>query len=235
MLRLIAVLIITIVTNHPLVSQDQKESRHISMDGEASMMVAPDMASISIGVETEGTNIADIKRDNDQRVSAIYDAVRGLGIASKDIQTSELSIQPIYDYSSKRRKFLRYEMRNLVTVTVRRLDIIEKVINASVREGSNVLEGVHFIVSNRDALVDSLQVEAAKNARKRASDIASAVGARLGKALTIAASRADIPEPMYGRKAFAMMADGAGNEASTPVSGGEMKLRSSVSITFELE
>lgn len=234
MLRLIAILIITIVLNNPLVSQEQKQQRQISMDGEASMMVAPDMASISIGVETEGTSIADIKRDNDQRVSAIYDAVRGLGIASKDIQTSELSIQPIYDYSSKRRKFLRYEMRNVVTITVRKLDIIEKVINASVREGSNVLEGVHFIVSNRDALVDSLQVEAAKNARKRASDIAGAVGAKLGKALTIAASRSYAPEPVYGRKAFAMMADGGG-EASTPVSGGEMKLRSSVSITFELE
>lgn len=234
MLRLIAVLIITIVTNNLLVSQEQKESRHISMDGEASMMVAPDMASISIGVETEGTNIADIKRDNDQRVSAIYDAVRGLGIASKDIQTSELSIQPIYDYSSKRRKFLRYEMRNLVSITVRKLDIIEKVINASVREGSNVLEGVQFIVSNRDVLVDSLQIEAAKNARKRASDIAGAVGAKLGKALKIAASRDNAPEPVYGRKTYAMMADG-GADASTPVSGGEMKLRSSVSIMFELE
>ena len=234
MLRLIAVLIITIVTNNLLVSQEQKESRHISMDGEASMMVAPDMASISIGVETEGTNIADIKRDNDQRVSAIYDAVRGLGIASKDIQTSELSIQPIYDYSSKRRKFLRYEMRNLVSITVRKLDIIEKVINASVREGSNVLEGVQFIVSNRDVLVDSLQIEAAKNARKRASDIAGAVGAKLGKALKIAASRDNATEPVYGRKTYAMMADG-GADASTPVSGGEMKLRSSVSIMFELE
>lgn len=234
MLRLIAVLIITIVTNNLLVSQEQKESRHISMDGEASMMVAPDMASISIGVETEGTNIADIKRDNDQRVSSIYETVKELGIAGKDIQTSELSIQPIYDYTSKRRKFLRYEMRNLVTITVRKLDIIEKVINASVREGSNVLEGVQFIVSNRDVLVDSLQVEAAKNARKRASAIASAVGAKLGKALKIAASRDHTPETVYGRRAFAMM-DNGGAEASTPVSGGEMKLRSSVSITFELE
>jgi uncharacterized protein YggE len=235
MLRLIAVLIITIVMNNPLASQEQKQQRQISMDGEASMMVAPDMASISIGVETEGTSIADFKRDNDQRVSSIYEAVKGLGIPDKDIQTSELSIQPIYDYSSKRRKFLRYEMRNVVTITVRKLDIIEKVINVSVREGSNVLEGVLFIVSNRDALVDSLQVEAAKNARKRASDIASAVGAKLGKALTIAASRGEAPEPIYGRRAFARMDDGVGNEASTPVSGGEMKLRSSVSVMFELE
>ncbi len=234
MFRILAVSIITLIIILPAHAQDQKTQRQISMDGEASMMVAPDMASISIGVETEGTGIADIKRDNDQRVSSIYEAVKGLGIPDKDIQTSELSIQPIYDYSSKRRKFLRYEMRNVVAITVRKLDIIEKVINASVREGSNVLEGVHFIVSNRDALVDSLQVEAAKNASKRASDIASAVGAKLGKALTIAASRGEVPEPIHGRRAFAMMADGGG-EASTPVSGGEMKLRSSVSITFELE
>lgn len=235
MLRILAVSIITLIIVLPARAQDQKTQRQITMDGEASMMVAPDMASISIGVETEGTNIADIKRDNDQRVSSIYEAVKGLGIAGKDIQTSELSIQPIYDYTSKRRKFLRYEMRNLVVITVRKLENIEKVINASVREGSNVLEGVHFIVSNRDALVDSLQIEAARNARKRASDIASAVGAKLGRALTIAAARADVPEPMYKQRAFAMMADGVGNEASTPVSGGEMKLRSSVSIMFELE
>jgi len=235
MLRILALSIITLIIILPARAQDQKTQRQISMDGEASMMVAPDMASISIGVETEGTNIADIKRDNDLRVSSIYEALKGLGIAGKDIQTSELSMQLIYDYSSKRRKFLRYEMRNLVVITVRKLDNIDKVINASVREGSNILEGVHFIVSNRDALADSLQIEAAKSARKRASDIASAIGARLGKALTITATRTDATEPMYKQRAFAMMADGVGNGASTPVSGGEMKLRSSVSITFELE
>jgi uncharacterized protein YggE len=233
MVRIIIFLMIAAVTTSNLASQEQKQTRQISMYGQASMMVAPDMAVISIGVETDGGNITDIKRDNDQRVTAIYNAVKELGIPTKDIQTSELSIQPVYDHSSKRRKFLRYEMRNLVEITVRKLEFIEKVINASVREGSNVLEGVQFIVSNRDALVDSLQIEAAKNARKRASDIASAVGAKLGKALTIASSR-EYEEPVYGRRVYAM-ADALAREDSTPVSGGEMKLRSMVSITFELE
>lgn len=235
MMRVIVLCIVALSAIPALHAQDQKVQRQISMDGQASMMIAPDMATVSIGVETEGGNIADIKRDNDMRVAAIYDAVKGLGIATKDMQTSELSIQPVYDFSGRRRKFLRYEMRNLVTITVRKLDIIEKVINASVREGSNVLEGVQFVVSNRDRLIDSLQVEAAKNARTRASDLATAVGVKLGKAITISASHMHEPEVMYGRKAFASMADAVGNEVSTPVSGGEMKLRSTVSITFELE
>ena len=235
MMRVLILCIVALSTIPTLHAQDPKVPRQISMEGEASMMIAPDMATVSIGVETEGGNIADIKHDNDIRVAAIYDAVKGLGIATKDMQTSELSIQPVYDFSGRRRKFLRYEMRNLVTITVRKLDIIEKVINASVREGSNVLEGVQFVVSNRDRLIDSLQVEAAKNARTRASDLATAVGVKLGKAITISASRMHEPGLMYGRKAFAAMSDAVGNEASTPVSGGEMRLRSTVSITFELE
>ena len=210
----------------------QSERRTITVTGEAEMTISPDRAMVTIGVETWGKNIMSIKADNGKRVKSILDAVKGLGIPSKDIMTQDLSIQPEYTWKDDRREFIRYRMRNVVVITVNDLSKIEDVVNAGVNESSNILEGVTFSTKDAGRLHDSLQIQAARNARAKAVALAEAVGAKVGDAITITESQTYEPRPVYARRAMAMEMDAA---PTTPVESGQLTLKSTINIVFELK
>ncbi len=206
--------------------------RTITVTGEAEMTMSPDRAMVTIGVETWGKNIMSIKADNGKRVKAILDAVKGLGIPAKDIMTRDLSIQPEYTWKDDRREFIRYRMRNVVVITVNDLTKVEDVVNAGVNESSNVLEGVSFSTKDAGRIQDSLQIQAARNARAKAVALADAVGAKVGDAITITESQTIEPRPVYAMRAMAMASDEA---PSTPVESGQLTLKSTINIVFELK
>ena len=209
----------------------EPERRRITVTGVAEMTMSPDRATVTIGVETWGKNIMSIKADNGKRVKAILDAVKGLGIPARDIMTRDLSIQPEYSWKDDRREFIRYRMRNVVVITVNDLAKVEDVVNAGVNESSNILEGVDFSTKDAARLQDSLQIQAARNARSKAVALAEAVGAKVGDAITITESQTYEPRPMYAGRAMAAFED----KASTPVESGQLTLKSTINIVFELK
>ena len=232
-----SVIIALVLVAIPLIAQSQSEvprpqRRTITVNGEAELTMRPDRATVIIGVETWGKNIMSIKTDNGKRVRSILDAVKGLGIPAKDIMTRDLSIQPEYSWKDDRREFIRYRMRNVVVVTVDDLSKVEDVVNAGVNESSNVLEGVTFSTKDASRLQDSLQIQAARNARAKAVALAEAVGATVGDAITITESATYEPRPMYAAKS-AMAMDMAA--PSTPIESGQLTLKSTINIVFELK
>lgn len=228
---LLGLLALALVTATSVAQVDTR--RMITVEGEAEVYLTPDRASVTIGVETDGKDVVTIKKDNDRRVRGIFDALAKLGIDRKDIMTSDLSIQPIYNWKQDgRRELVKYQMRNVVTVTVRDLAKLEDVINAGVAEGSNVLDNVSFSVSNAKAVRDSLRTTAAKDAKAKADALAGSLGARVTKPLSISEHGGyNPPVPMYkAMRALTAEADGG-----TPVSAGQMTMRVTVNVTFEME
>jgi uncharacterized protein YggE len=196
-------------------------------------MIEPDRAMVSIGVETEGLDVAKLKAANDQRVKAIVDGVKKLGIDAKDIQTSRLTIEPVYNYQDGRQELLRYKLRNVVTIRVKDLSKVEGVVNAGVSGGSNLLNGLYFESSKEDAVRDSLRIAATKNARQRAAEMAQAAGASLGKVVSIQENVAY--RPQYGAMMMKSQALMEGADPGTPVSAGELTIRATVNAVFEME
>jgi uncharacterized protein YggE len=240
MLRILTCIVAMFALHQAVSAQSENTStRVIKILGEASATFFPDQADVSIGVETSGKNVADIKRDNDQRVKAVVASLSALGIPQKDIQTQDVSVSPVYDWSDSRRKFLRYEMRNSVRIRITDLSKLQSVIDNGLQEGSNILNSVAFSISRRDQIKDSLQVVAARNAKIQAAAVASAVNAQVGKVISI-----DLILPRGGRlddqdydAAQRMTMARANNteSTSTPVFPEEVKLSSVVLVTFELE
>src|ERR1700736_1472535 len=69
----------------------------ISTNGAASTEVVPDIATISLGVDTEMPNAADAVRDNARAAEAIVGEIKAQGIEAKDIQTLSVTLSPDYD------------------------------------------------------------------------------------------------------------------------------------------
>lgn len=228
-MRTLALLLLLAAT--PLAAQTFDNRRLVSVQGEAETWVVPDKATITIGVETDGRDAVAVKNENDARIKRIIGDLQRRGVESRDIQTSALTLEPVYDWKPEgRREFIKFVMRNTVTVTVRNLDRLDAILTASVDGGSNIVNNVDFGTTRLTALRDSLRLEAARNARTKADALVGAVGGKLGRVVTIAEDANYQPPVMY--RAMAMKE--ADNGGAT-VNGGQVQVRSTVSASFEIE
>jgi uncharacterized protein len=218
-------------------AQDAHGSHHMMLEGTALTISAdartaqkPDIATVNAGVQTEAPTAEAALAENARRMNAVLAAIKRGGIADRDIQTSNLSVQPQMVYAENvPPRVSGYQASNSVSVKVRNMANIGKVVDAVVAQGSNQLNGVSFDIENPDAALDGARTEALKKARARADLYAAAAGMRVHRIVAIQEGGViEPPRPMP------MMAMRAAAMDSTPVAPGEVNLTANVTVTFEL-
>jgi hypothetical protein len=161
----------------------------ITVDGEATIYVDPDHASMTLGVVTDGATVSDALHQNSAKVNAVLAAVKAQGIKQSELQTSTFSIQPHHprdkDGSIRYDQVSGYEVTNSLTVTVSDLSKVGAIIDAAADAGANTSNNVVFEVSNREALLDKARADAMRNAKRKADIMANAVGAQVGGLITV--------------------------------------------------
>jgi hypothetical protein len=213
----------------PPMSSIQPETT-ITLNGTGSVDRAPDLAHVSVGVSIDGETAAAAMGDQAQRMTAVLSTLRGAGVAQRDIQTSNLTLNPVYDYNTDGRPRLTgYNVSNQMDVTVRDLANLGKVLDAIVKAGGNTINGVSFGLTEPTQAQNEARVAAIKDAAARAELYASAVGYRVARIVTIMENEYYSPPMPVARMAMAQAA-----ESSTPVAGGEVQTVASVNVTFEL-
>ncbi len=200
----------------------------ITVTGEGRLDRAPDLATISLGVTTQGASAAAAMAANAEGVAAVLANLAAAGIGPRDIQTSGLSLNPNWTgYDSSAPRIDGYTAQNMVTVRVRALETLGAVLDAAVQDGANTLNGLSFGLADPDPAMDEARALAVADARARAGLLASAAGVTLGRVLTIAEGGGNgVPAPMYRMDAAA--------SAPVPVAGGEVALVATVTITWEI-
>lgn len=201
----------------------------VSAQGETT--AKPDMATINVGVMTEAATAEAAMSQNATQMNAVIAALKRTGIAEKDIQTSNVSLNPQYQYNNNEPpKLTGYQAQNTVTVKVRNLANVGKAIDAVVKQGSNQIHGISFGIDNEDPVLDRARKDALNKAKARAELYANAVGMKVARIVSISETGGwapPIPMPMY--RAEAMSAS-----AAPPIAPGEMNLSVTVNVTYEL-
>ncbi len=192
---------------------------------------APDMATITLGVQTEATTAAEAMAANAARMARVIATLKRGGVASRDLQTSGLSLSPQYVYQENLPPRLTgYQASNQVTVTVRDLSRLGEVLDASVQSGASNVGGVSFGLDDAGAAEDQARLKAAKALQARADLYAKAMGYRVIRLISLNEGGGYSPAPPMPMMAFAKAERGD----STPVEAGEMRVRMDLSATFEL-
>lgn len=202
----------------------------IEVTGSGMASVAPDLAVVTVGVTIQAPSAGEAMTQNAARQQAVIDALKGKGIEARDIQTSNLSLSPVQDYSREGQPpvITGYQAGNMVTVRVRDLPQLGPVLDAIVGAGANEIQGIAFQREDADAVEAQARREAVTNARMRAEVIAEAAGQRLGRLVSITAgSVGSPPQPM-------MRAMAASADAKTPVESGELSVSADVTARWEL-
>ncbi|HYE46890.1 MAG TPA: SIMPL domain-containing protein [Caulobacter sp.] len=193
---------------------------------------APDMATITLGVQTEGPTAAEAMRANAARMTQVIASLKRAGIDPRDIQTSGLQLNPQYVYQENLPPRLTgYQASNQVTIVVRDLGRLGQVVDASVNSGATNVGGISFGIDNADAAQDAARLDAVKALQAKADLYAKAFGYRVARLVTFSESGGYAPPPPMPMAAYARQEM---KDASTPVEAGELRVRIDVSATFEL-
>ena len=200
----------------------------ISVTGEATVSVPPDLAEIDGGVTSEAKTAREASEANNAAMGKVLQALKGAGIEEKDIRTARLSLQP---QSAPNRSgpsaIAGYRASNRVTIRVRDVTKVAGVIDTLVGAGANEIGGINFVVSQASKLLDEARERAVADARRKAEIYARAAGVTLGAPLSISEEGNSAPAP-YRRMA-------AGMAASAPVAQGEETLAVTVSVSWAIK
>jgi len=224
----------TALASVPSFAEEAKMPRTISMTGHGETRLAPDLAVVNAGVFSEATTANQALAANTRAMQSLFATLKAAGIEDKDIRTSNFAVQPRYDRATDGRnmKLSGYNVSNSVTVKVRKIEDLGKVLDQLVASGANQINGIQFAVAKPEQALDEARKRAVDDARHRAKIYAEAAGVRLGNILSLSEGAGyQPPRPMVR----ATMAQAEGMAAEVPIAGGEQSLSVDVTISWEID
>jgi len=215
----------------PAINQTVTGTRlDLSVTGESTRV--PDVAIISTGVVTRSPTASGAIQDAASRMARVRSALKATGIADRDIQTSNLSLNPEYRYVENQPPQLTgYTATNQLSVRFRDIGATGKIIDALVREGANQINGPNLTIDKPEAALDEARANAVAIGRARAELYARALGMRVARVVSVSESGGGYspPPPMP----YVMVAQA--RAADSKIDAGEQKLQVTLGMVFELQ
>lgn len=200
----------------------------ITVVGRGEVTGTPDTARIQIGVETQAETTQDALAQNNTQTTAVIEKLKELGVADRDIQTSNFNIYPRYDDNG--RQITGYNVSNTVNVTIRNLDQAGELLDEVVQVGANRVYGISFSVDDPSALMAQAREAAVANALEHAQQLAGGANATVGRVLVITENVGQPPVVPVGRGDMLEAAP-----AAAPIERGEQTFMVMVQVTYELQ
>jgi len=211
----------------------------ISVTGEATTSVDPNLLVVRFGVETEAKTASEALTQNSVIMNAVVDEIKNLGITEDELSTSSLNIFPIYDSirdpitGQYKSELKGYRVSNILTVETTNLDMAADIIDAAVVAGANRVDSVSFTLSPEKLIQvkDSLLEEAVLNAKYKAEKALTPLGHQIIGVKAISLSEFGIPPPTPIFRSFDM-AESAIAQSATPVFASEQDVRTTANVIF---
>jgi uncharacterized protein YggE len=189
----------------------------------------PDIARISAGVVTQAPTATEAIRQNSARMNAVRAALGRAGIADRDIQTSNISLQPDYRYAENQPPQLTgYRASNEVSVRFRDIARTGRILDALVAEGANQINGPSLEIDRPEAALDEARTAAIATARARAELYARALNMRVVRVIGVSETGAVMPMP----RPMARLQ--SADAATANIDAGEQRLSVALTVSFEL-
>ncbi len=204
----------------------------ISVSGRGEVFGTPDTLTATIGISVGKPTVNEAVDIAALRATDLIDALRGLGVAEEDIQTSNYSIYPEYDYQEDRTpRIIGYRVDNRLNIKIRDLDRAGEVLDAATAAAGDEVRvrGVSFVLEDNDALLVAARSAAWEDAKAKAEQLADLAGVTLGAPVTISESVGSVPGPIYAR------AEVAPGDVATPIQPGQETVSVDITVTFAID
>lgn len=207
--------------------------RSISIVGTGEVKARPDIGIVTVGVLKRAPTAQEALKQNNDAMAEIIAHLEQAGVAPKDIQTTNFSVNPAYHYDNQNQqppRIIGYDVSNQVTIIVRKLDTMGQILDQVVGKGSNQIHGITFSIDDPRPLEDEARKRALVDAQRKARLYAEGAGITLGPIMSILEHIASPPIPLSVKaQRMEAAADGA-----VPVSQGEQVVSVQISISWEI-
>ncbi len=214
----------------------------MTVTAEGKVKAVPDMATINLGVVTQGPSSAAVQDESSKKVNKIIDFVKQQGVSKDDISTSQFNIYPQYNYKDGKNDIVGYEARQTIVVQVKGVDkstqVLAKILADSTQAGANEISGVSLGFDDPDNLKQIAREQAIEKAKVRAEELAKVSGLSLGRVVSVSQTGAGDSGavPYYG--GYGMGGGGSDSVAksiSPNIEPGSQDVTESMTLTFEVK
>ena len=221
----------TYAQQSPSITQTIAGSRlDISATGEVTRV--PDIAIISAGVVSRSATATGALQDAADRMQRVLAALKRAGVEDRDVQTSNISLNPEYRYVENQPPQLTgYTASNQLTIRFRDIRNSGKILDALVGQGANQINGPSLTIDKPEAVLDEARARAIAIGRARAELYARSLGLRLVRVVSVSENAGEYPVP----PPRPMMMEARAAAADTKIEPGEQKLQVTLAMTFELQ
>ena len=214
----------------PLLAVAEAHLRELIVSGEGRVSVEPDMAVLTLGVSHEAPSAKAAMDATSRGVGEVLETLNAAGLEGRDVQTASVSLSPRWDHSKRDAppRVVGYVASNTLTIRVRDLGELGGILDRVVGSGANQMNGLSFTLAEPRPVQDQARVRAVEDAVAKAQLLADAAGVTLGPIRRMTEGGGGRPAPeMLQRGAMAM-------DASVPIATGEVDIRATVSIAFDI-
>jgi hypothetical protein len=216
------------------VEASEKTPNTISVLGKGTITMDPDMAYVSLGVQTENKDAKLAQEENSKKMEKVIASIKKLGIQEKDIKTSGFNMYPNYVYNKEdgsTREIDKYVVTHTLEITVRDIDMVGKVIDTGINQGVNLSNSIRFTISNPDEAYQQALVAALKDAKAKADVLATAIGVKVTTPKSVIEQGAyNIP---YNYTTAEKVAFDTADSVSMPVEAGELEVIANINVIYE--
>lgn len=202
-----------------------------TVSGVGEVQATPKNASVSLGVTQEGTTAEAAQNEVNKVMNALIADIKSLGVEEKAIKTTNLSVNPTYDFNAGQR-ITGYSASQNVEVQVEDVELANRVVDTATQNGANVISGVSFEINDEEK--EQLEAEARKkavaDAKEKAEQIAREVGIRLGRIVNVQIDNAAEPPVMFSERAAL---DTMQKAEPTNLQPGQNTVTVTVSLSYE--
>ena len=192
----------------------------------------PDVAVISAGVVTRSSSASGALQQAANRMARVRAALKAAGVEDRDIQTSNISLNPDYRYvEGQPPKIAGYSASNTLSVRFRDIGNAGRILDALVAEGANQINGPSLTIDKPEAALDEARARAVANGRARAELYARSLGLRVARVVSVSESGGSYPVP----PPMPVMMRAEAASADTKIDPGEQKLQVNLAMIFELQ
>lgn len=224
------------------ISDSRYPVRTINVNAEGRTTIKPDLAQFSFSVITEGANLDQVAKENNEQLRGAIDFVKSQGIPEEDIKTTQYNLNPKYEYDEVRQRsfVVGYELTQTVLVKVKKLDEnlgkVSTILGSLPELGVNQISGVSFTVEEPEKFLAEAREEAFEKAKEKAKAMADANGVKLGRVISFNDYSGGPIYPFYD-KALGRGGDFAGIEAlpPSPIQPGTEEIVVNVNVTYEIK
>lgn len=213
--------------NNEVLAETDATLNVVSVNGAGSISVKPDIAFISIGVETENVDAGIAQNENKELMNSVMDALLASGLREDDIKTTNYAVYERYNYLDNGERDKYYAVVNTVEVKITDIEKVGEIIDLAAKAGSNQISSIRFGISNEDEVYNEALKLAMESAKMKANSIMSTFGKEAG-----APAKVTETNSFAGvvRAEYSLAMDS--KAAATPVSTGELTITANVSVEY---